>query len=125
MEHMFGRRNENRQDILRTVSIMIGPLLVSLRVLTLALPVIILLGGWIGWILARKAFPGKMPLSLLIQLPLILPPSVTGFYLLLLFGKTPFLRHIGALFSFPALVISASVPAIPIMAQAARTLGKG
>ncbi len=99
---------------------MTGPLLVSLKVLALSLPVIVILGGWIGWILARKAFPGKMLLSLLVQLPLILPPSVTGFYLLLLFGKTPFLRHLGVLFSFPALVIAASVPAVPIMAQAAR-----
>lgn len=119
---------------------MIRPLLLSLKVLVFAIPLLILLGGWAGWILARKKFPGIGLCSLLVQLPLILPPSVMGFYLLFLIGKTSFLKELGILFSFPALVLGATVSALPIMIQgaraafasvdlefedAARTLGKG
>lgn len=95
-------------------------LLLSLQVLACTMPLIVLLGGWAGWILARKEFPGKTFFSLLAQLPLILPPSVMGFYLLFFLGKTPWLRELGLLFSFPALVLAALVSASPIMIQAAR-----
>ena len=95
-------------------------LLLSLQVLACTVPILVLLGGWAGWILARKDFPGKPFISLLAQLPLILPPSVMGFYLLFFIGKTPWLKNLGILFSFPALVIAAVVSASPIMIQAAR-----
>ncbi|GAB1428887.1 ABC transporter permease subunit [Aminivibrio sp.] len=76
-------------------------LLLSLQVLACTIPLIVLLGGWAGWILARKEFPGKTFFSLLAQLPLILPPSVMGFYLLFFLGKTPWLRELGLLLSRP------------------------
>ena len=119
---------------------MIPPLLLSLRVLSFAVPLLIILGGGVGWTLARTEFPGKGFVSLLVQLPLILPPSVMGFYLLFAIGKSPILKPLGILFSFRALVLAAVVSALPIMIQsaraafasvereledAARTLGKG
>ena len=119
---------------------MLPPLLLSLRVLLFAIPLLVLLGGGIGWLLARADFPGKGFVSLLVQLPLILPPSVMGFYLLFAIGRNPFLKSLGILFSFPALVLAATFSALPIMIQsaraafasvdgeledAARTLGKG
>jgi len=124
----------------RSVTAMLPPLLLSLRVLLFAIPLLVLLGGGIGWLLARSDFPGKGFVSLLVQLPLILPPSVMGFYLLFTIGRNPFLKSLGILFSFQALVLAATVSALPIMIQsaraafasvdgeledAARTLGKG
>jgi len=55
---------------------MLPPLLLSLKVLFFTVPLLILLGGGAGWILARRDFFGKEACSLLAQLPLILPPSV-------------------------------------------------
>jgi molybdate transport system permease protein len=40
-----------------------------------------------GWILARKNFPGKVVLQTLLYLPLVLPPVLTGYFLLLMFGR--------------------------------------
>jgi molybdate transport system permease protein len=83
-------------------------------------PLLALLGGGLGYLFARREFRGKEPLLLLMQLPIVLPPSVLGLYLLLLFGGVPFLRNLGLLFAFPAAVIGALVPSLPIMIQAAR-----
>lgn len=99
---------------------MLPPLLLSLKVLFFTVPLLILLGGGAGWVLARRDFFGKEACSLLAQLPLILPPSVMGFYLLFFIGRNPLLREMDILFSFPALVVGATVSASPIMIQAAR-----
>ena len=42
----------------------------------------------IAWLLARRSFPGKALLDAMVHLPLVLPPVVTGWALLLLFGRT-------------------------------------
>lgn len=46
-----------------------------------------LIGGVLGYFLATRHFPGKIFLEIFLSLPLILPPTVTGFYLILLFGR--------------------------------------
>lgn len=99
---------------------MLGSLLLSLKVLILVVPLLVLLGGGLGWCLARKRFWGRDALSLLVQLPVVLPPSVVGFYLLFGLAKLPFLREAHLLFAFPAAVLGALVPALPIMIQGAR-----
>lgn len=95
-------------------------LLVSLKVLAIDVPILALLGVILGWILARWDFPGRDALGLLLQLPVVMPPSVMGFYLLVLLAKAPLLREMGVLFSFPGAVVGALVPALPLMTQAAR-----
>ncbi|ETR78211.1 molybdate ABC transporter permease [Afipia sp. P52-10] len=45
------------------------------------------IGIGVAWILARKRFPGKMLVEALVHLPLVLPPVVTGYLLLLSFGR--------------------------------------
>ena len=99
---------------------MAAALLISLGVLTWVIPLLVLLGGGMGWLLARKAFPGRKALCLLVQLPVVLPPSVLGLYLLLGIGRFAFLREARLLFAFPAAVLGALIPALPIMIQAAR-----
>ena len=49
------------------------------------------LGIATAWVLARRRFPGKILLDGLIHLPLVLPPVVTGYVLLVLFGRKGFI----------------------------------
>lgn len=105
------------------------------------------LGIAVGWLLARRRFPGKLLVETLVNLPLVLPPVVTGYLLLLAFGRHgilggPLERWFGlrlifdwkgaalaaAVVSFPLLVrpIRQAVSAVdPRLVQAARTLGAG
>jgi molybdate transport system permease protein len=55
---------------------------VALRALAFTLPPAVLL----GWLLARRRFPGRALLDALVHSPLILPPVVVGYLLLLIFG---------------------------------------
>jgi len=100
-------------------------LFISLKVLACTVPLLCLLGGGLGWLLAKRDFRGRDILSLLLQLPVVLPPSVLGFYLLFGLAQCPFLRDAKILFAFPATVLGALVPALPIMIQAARAAFSG
>lgn len=93
---------------------------VSLRVLLTDIPLLLLVGGFLGWLLARKDFAGKPVVSLLLQLPMVLPPSVIGFYLLFSLGQVEVFREAGFLFGFPGAALAAFIPAVPIMIQSAR-----
>jgi molybdate transport system permease protein len=61
-------------------------LLLSLRVAFTSMALLLVPGVLIGWLLARGRFPGKHALDVVVHLPLVLPPVVTGYLLLLLFG---------------------------------------
>ena len=88
--------------------------------------VVIPLGTALGLLLSRSRFPGKRALETLLMLPLVLPPTVTGFYLLYLLGSE---GPIGSgweavtgtpiAFTWLAAVAAASVVALPIMVRAA------
>lgn len=98
---------------------------ISLEVLALDVPLLFILGGSLGWLLAKRRFRGRNALSLFLQLPIVLPPSVLGLYLLMGIGSIPLLRGMNLLFSFPATVIGGLVPALPIMIQSARAAFSG
>ena len=59
----------------------------SLRIAVVATLVALPIGVAVAWLLARKSFYGKTLLDGLVHLPLVLPPVVTGYLLLLLFGR--------------------------------------
>jgi len=96
-------------------------LFTSLKVLLVDAPVLFVLGTALGWLLAKKRFKGKEVLSLLILLPVALPPSVLGLYLLIAMGQPGWARHMHILFSFPAVLIAPLFQALPIMVQSARS----
>ena len=100
----------------------------------------------VGWFLARKQFPGKPLVDALIHLPLVLPPVVPGYILLVLFGNQGFLGRIlnqfGVSFAFnwKGAALASAVMSFPLMVRsvrlsmglidprlegAARTLGSG
>jgi molybdate transport system permease protein len=99
------------------------PLLLSLKVTLAATVLIFFIGGGLAVWLARPRFRGQTIVETIIHLPLVLPPSVVGFYLLIVLGRGgPFVEWFGwdLLFSAPAAIIAATVVGLPLMFQAAR-----
>lgn len=118
-------------------------LLVAFTAVIASLP----LGIAIGWLMARCQFPGKFAVETLVNLPLVLPPVVTGYLLLMAFGRNGWLgaaleRWLGVrfIFDWKGAALAAAVVSFPLMVrsirlaftavdvqleQAARTLGAG
>jgi molybdate transport system permease protein len=80
----------------------------------------------LGWLLARREFPLKVALDGLCHLPLVLPPVVTGYLLLVLFGRHgffgPFLDAIGLqlAFDWKGAVLASAVVGFPLMLRSVR-----
>lgn len=98
------------------------PLLLSLQVAVLATGVVALSGLGLALWLARLDFWGKSLVETIVNLPLILPPSVAGYYLLLFLGRSGPLYLLGVriVFTWPAAVVASAVVALPLMVQASR-----
>ncbi len=100
------------------------PIFLSLRVATLSTILAGLFGIGLAWLLAHRRFPGRTLLESVVILPLILPPTVVGFYLLLLLGHSgPFGKALEAaglevIFTWRAAVIAATVASLPLVVKA-------
>ncbi len=98
----------------------------SLRVSVWATGLSLPLGIYVAFVLARREFWGKQVLNGLVHLPLILPPVVTGYLLLLTFGRKGFvgqyLDMVGIVLAFKwtGAVLAAAVMAFPLMVRAIR-----
>ena len=99
----------------------------SLKVATTATLAVTVTGIPLAYLLARKDFPGKHLLDALVTLPLIFPPTVTGYLLLLLLGRRgPMgnllykLGGISILFTWYAAVVASGVAALPLMVKSAK-----
>jgi molybdate transport system permease protein len=81
---------------------------------------------WVAWILARRDFWGKTLLNALVHLPLVLPPVVTGYLLLLSFGRAaPLGRALDSIglslaFHWSGAVLAAIIMGFPLMVRAMR-----
>jgi molybdate transport system permease protein len=99
------------------------PLLLSLQVTLLASLLILVFGLSLGIFLARKQFPGQIFVSTLLNLPLVLPPSVVGYCLLLALGRGSPVKEwfgIDLLFTWQAGAIASTVVALPLMVESTR-----
>ncbi|MGF1675744.1 MAG: molybdate ABC transporter permease subunit [Rivularia sp. (in: cyanobacteria)] len=99
------------------------PYLLSLQVTATATILLVIMGIGLAIFLARVRFPGELLISTLLNLPLVLPPSVVGFYLLLALGRgSPILEWFGIdiLFTWQAAAIASTVVALPLIVEAAR-----
>ena len=99
----------------------------SLRVAVLATALDAMVGIPLAYLLARRNFRGKTLVDLLVTLPLVLPPTVTGFYLIVLLGRrgwlgAPLYAATGwtIAFTWTAAVIAATVMALPLLVRTAR-----
>jgi molybdate transport system permease protein len=108
------------------------PLALSLQIATVATAVAALLGVAVGAALARKDFLGRNIVDALLTLPMVLPPTVLGYYLLVTIGRR---STIGALyealtggsivFTKTGAVVAAAVGAFPIVVKSARAALEG
>lgn len=99
------------------------PLLLSIQVTLVATIGILVVGLVLALLLARTRWRGKVLIETLINLPLVLPPSVVGYYLLIGLGREgPLVRwfDVNLLFTWQAAVIAAMVVALPLMVQASK-----
>lgn len=100
------------------------PITLSIRVATTSTLLAGLGGIGLAWLLARGRFPGRALLESAVILPLVLPPTVVGFYLLLLLGRAgPLGRALEAaglevVFTPRAAVIAATVASLPLVVKA-------
>ena len=103
------------------------PIQLSISITIVASIIVILTGTILGALFARKNFKFKLILETIFMLPLVLPPSVIGFLLIIIFGNQSFigkwikvlLGH-SIIFTWYAAVIAASVVAFPLMFQTAK-----
>jgi len=99
----------------------------SLRVAGIAIVVALPIAFLVAWILARFNFPGKSLVQAIVTMPLVLPPVVTGYLLLILFGSrgalgAPLQEWLGLSFSFrwTGAVLAAGVMAFPLLVRPIR-----
>lgn len=103
-----------------------SPLALSLWISFLAGIIALILGTWLAWILVRKDFRGKGFIEGLTLLSLVLPPTVLGYYLLLLLGQRglgPIIEQVFGfrfVFAWPGAVVAASITALPLVLQTVR-----
>jgi molybdate transport system permease protein len=103
------------------------PLWLSLRVAVLATAAAVVLGLWLAWLLANREFRGKEWLDAAVALPLVLPPTVLGYYLLVLLGRAGPLGKLyetvvgqPLVFTWQAAVVAALFHALPLLVKSAR-----
>jgi molybdate transport system permease protein len=103
------------------------PLWLSLRVACIATMLSLALGLWLAYLLANRNFRGRELLDSAVALPLVLPPTVLGYYLLVLLGRESPLGKLyewvlGAplVFSWKAAVVAAMFHATPLLVISAR-----
>lgn len=102
----------------------LAALVITLKLATISTLVLLVLGTPLAWWLARTQWRGKFLLEALIAMPLVLPPTVLGFYLLILLGPNGplggLLETLGGqslAFTFTGLVIGSVVYSLPFVVQ--------
>lgn len=106
----------------------VSPIWVSLKIAVIAGIIVVVTGTMAGRFFARKQFKGKAIAETILMLPMVLPPTVVGFFLIVIFGKNSWVgQAITWLFDRPiiftwwAAVIAAIVVAFPLMYQSAKS----
>jgi molybdate transport system permease protein len=103
----------------------------SLKVACWATLIDLVFGVALGYLLARKRFPGRELLDALLTLPMVMPPTVLGYYLLVIIGRNgvigAWLQQFGInlIFTWQAAVIAAAVVAFPLVLKGARAAFEG
>nr|WP_202424411.1 molybdate ABC transporter permease subunit [Duganella levis] len=99
----------------------------SLKVACWATLIDLVFGVALGYLLARKRFPGRELLDAVLTLPMVMPPTVLGYYMLVIIGRNGVVgawlqQHFGInlIFTWQAAVIAAAVVAFPLVLKGAR-----
>lgn len=102
----------------------LGPLWLSLQLAAVSTLILLLLGTPLAWWLAHTRSPARAPIEAITALPLVLPPTVLGFYLLLLLSPDSVLGGLwvsvtdsALTFSFSGLVVASILYSLPFTVQ--------
>ena len=112
--------------LLTADTLRLSVILLTLKVAGIATVVSSVLGILTAWCIARRPFPGRTWVDALCALPLVLPPTVIGYYLILLVGRRglvgPWLAEFGInlMFSWQGAVVAATVVVFPLIYKSAR-----
>ena len=100
----------------------LAALWLSLKVGLVAMLAVLPLAYALAWLLARRRFPGRLLLDALVHLPLVLPPVVVGYLLLIAVGRGGPLAFLGEalLFRWTGAALAAGLMALPLMVRAMR-----
>ncbi|MBI5886501.1 MAG: molybdate ABC transporter permease subunit [Deltaproteobacteria bacterium] len=108
------------------------PLYLTVKVSLVSTVITVAVGCAVSLALARKVFPGKGVLDALVMQPLVIPPTVLGYYLLVAFGRsTGFGRFLGdtlgieLVFTWKGAVVAAVISSLPLFIQPARAAFEG
>jgi len=103
------------------------PLWLSLRVATISTAIALAGGLWLAWIMSNYQFRGKEILDAAVTLPLVLPPTVLGYYLLVVLGRNSPLGQLyewafgqPLVFTWQAAVVAALFHSTPLLVKSAR-----
>ena len=105
-----------------------SPVRLSIEIAIVSGIVVIVLGLIAGRFMARAKFRGKVLVETLFLLPLVLPPTVVGFFLIVLFGKNSVFGQLiewifnqSIMFTWWAAVLASAIVAFPLMYQSSKT----
>lgn len=103
------------------------PIMLSLKVSIVSSLMVVASGILIAYILARKQFKWKEIFDVLLTLPMVLPPTVTGYYLIVIFGRNGIIGSLiyemtgwTVMFTWQAAVLASYVVSLPLMIKTAR-----
>jgi molybdate transport system permease protein len=109
-----------------------APLLLSLQVSAIATAIAAVLGIAIATLLATKRFPGRELLDVLVTAPMVLPPTVLGYYVLVMVGRKSAIGQAWeSVFGSPIVftrtgaVLAATIGALPLVVKSARAALEG
>ncbi len=110
----------------------LAPLLLTLRVAGVATLFSLLIGTGLGFLTARSRFPGRDVLDGILALPLVMPPTVLGYYLIVLWGRNGWFggwlhEHFGIslMFTWEGAVLAATAVSFPLVYKSARAAFEG
>lgn len=108
------------------------PLALTLKVAGFATLLALLLGGLAGYLLARFSFWGRDVLDAVCTLPMVMPPTVLGYYLIVLIGRRGWIGEwlwemfgITLMFTWQGAVLASAVVAFPLVFKSARAAFEG
>ncbi len=108
------------------------PLWLTLQVAALATLLALVVGVSLGWLLARRVFPGRTLLEAALMLPLVLPPTVIGYAILVLAGRQSALGHwlrthldYSLIFHWHGAAVASALVALPLVLKSASTAFAG
>ena len=108
------------------------PLVLSFEFSGAAIVIAAVLGTALGALLAFRRFPGRDVVDVLVTAPMVMPPTVLGYYVLLALGRRSLVGHLyesvfgtSIVFTATGAVIAATIVALPLVAKSARAALEG